>query len=257
METVMTRPLYGKFAWAYDLIIVGAISRQCDFIEEMLVQHAILSGSKILDAGCGTGNYSIELARRGYAVTGLDVSKELVSVARRKSQDSPSLLTFEVSDILKLSPAPRFDAVLCRGVLNDVIDDESRREIFFSFAGSLYRGGVLLLDVREWNSTRLRKMKESLFEKSLETYRGKLNFRSVTRFNDKTRQLIISERFTIEKGDVKSSCKNDFVMRCWTKEELHSNLLEAGFRSIMYFGDYVHDISVGSTDRIVAVASLK
>ncbi|GAF72648.1 unnamed protein product [marine sediment metagenome] len=257
METVLTRPLYRKFAWAYDLIIVGPISRRCDFIEEMLFQHGILPGSKILDAGCGTGSYSIELARRGYAVTGIDVSKELVSVARRKPQDSPLLLTFEVGDILKPSSMPRFDAVLCRGVLNDVIDDESRRKAFFSFAGSLHRGGILLLDVREWNSTRLGKMEEPLFEKSLETHRGKLNFRSVTRFNDKTRQLIISECFTIEEGDAKSSFEYDFVMRCRTKEELHSNLTEAGFRFIKYFGDYAHDISVGSTDRIVAAASMK
>lgn len=198
METVLTRPFYGKFAWAYDLIIVGPISRRCDFIEEMLFQHGILSGSKILDAGCGTGSYTIELARRGYVVTGLDISKELVSVARRKPQDSPLLLTFEVADIRKLSPVSRFDAVLCRGVLNDVIDDESRRKAFFSFAGSLRRDGVLLLDVREWNSTRLRKMKEPVFDKSLETHKGKLNFRSVTRLNDNTRQLITSERFTIE-----------------------------------------------------------
>lgn len=257
METVLTRPLYGKFAWAYDLIIVGPVSKRCDFIEEILFQHGILSGSKILDTGCGTGSYSIDLAERGYAVTGLDVSEELVSVARRKAEDSPLLLTFEVADILKLSPMLRFEAVLCRGVLNDVIDDESRRKALFSSASSLRSDGVLLLDVREWNSTRLRKTKEPVFEKSVETHRGKLNFRSVTRVNDKTRKLITSERFIIEKDGAKSSYEYDFVMRCWTKEELHSNLLEAGFRSIMYFGDYAHDISVGSTDRIVAVASMK
>ncbi len=257
METALTRPLYRKFAWAYDFIIVGPISKRCDFIEGMLFQHGILSGSKILDAGCGTGNYTIELARRGYAVAGLDFSEELVSVARTNAEDSSLILKFEVADILKLSPVPRFDAVLCRGVLNDVIDDDSRRKAFFSFADSLRRDGVLLLDVREWNSTRLRKMKEPVFEKSLETHKGKLNFRSVTQLNDNTRQLITSERFIIEERGAKSSYKYDFVMRCWTKEELHSNLLEAGFRSIKYFGDYAQDISVGSTDRIIAVASMK
>jgi len=257
MESILRRPFYTEFAWAYDLIIEGPISSRCDFVEDVLSQRGVLFGSKILDAGCGTGSYSIELARRGFIVTGLDISAELISEAKKKSGDNPLPLTFEVDDVLKLSSAPKFDGILCRGVLNDMTDDISRQGAFFSFARALRKGGVLILDVREWNSTALRKAKEPTFEKSVETDRGKLTFRSATQLDDKTRQLIVSECHTVTKDGVETVSEYDFIMRCWTKEKLHNNLVKAGFGSIVYFGDYDRNIPMGSTDRMVAVASLK
>ena len=257
MESILRRPFYTEFAWAYDLIIASPISSRCDFMEDVLSQRGVLSGSKILDAGCGTGSYSIELARRGYRATGLDVSTELISEARKKSGDTSLSLTFEVGDILKLSSTSKYDGILCRGVLNDITDDISRLGVFFAFARALREGGVLTLDVREWNSTALRKAKEPIFKKSVETDRGKLTFRSVTQLDDKTRRLLVSERHTLEKDDLEIVSEHDFIMRCWTKEELHTHLASTGFGSVVYFGDYDHNIPIGSTDRIVAVASLK
>lgn len=257
MESILRRPFYTEFAWAYDLIIAGPISSRCDFMEDVLSQRGVSSDSKILDAGCGTGNYSIELSRRGYIVTGLDISKELISEARKKLGDLSLPLTFEVGDVLKLSSVPEYDGILCRGVLNDITDDISRQEVFLSFGRALREGGVLILDVREWNSTALRKIKEPVFEKSVETDRGKLTFRSVTQLDEKTRRLLVSERHTLKKDDAEIVSECDFIMRCWTKEELHTHLANAGFGSIAYFGDYDRNIPVGSTDRIVAVASFK
>ena len=257
MENILRRPFYREFAWAYDLIITRPVSSQCDFIEDMLSQRGVLPNSRILDAGCGTGNYSAELARSGYITKGLDISTELVSEATRKFGDISLPLTFKIGDVLELSSEPKYDGILCRGVLNDITDDISRQEVFFSLAHALRKDGVLILDVREWNSTALRKAKEPVFEKSVETDRGKLTFRSVTRFEHKTRWLLVSERHTLEKDDVEIVSEYDFTMRCWTKEELHTNLANAGFGSIVDFGDYDRNIPTDSTDRIVAVASLK
>jgi len=226
-------------------------------VEDALSQRGVSSGSKILDAGCGTGRYSIELARRGYIVTGLDVSRELLSEARRKLGGLSLPPTFEVGNLLKLSSAPRFDGILCRGVLNDITDDAGRQEAFFAFARALRKGGVLVLDVREWNSTALRKAKEPVFERTVETDRGKLTFRSTTRLDDKARRLLVSERYTLEENHVAIVSEYDFIMRCWTKEELNGNLANAGFGTIVCFGDYNRNIPVGSTDRIVAACSLK
>ena len=47
-----------------------------------------------------------------------------------------------------------------------------------------------------------------------------------------------------------------FVMKCWTQEELQTNLTQAGFKSIKLMGGYSNSQPAGSTDRIVALASL-
>ena len=51
---------------------------EVDFVLELLELPA---GASILDVGCGTGRHAVELARRGYAVTGLDLSSEMLRVA--------------------------------------------------------------------------------------------------------------------------------------------------------------------------------
>ena len=52
--------------------------REVDFLLEEL---SLQPGDSILDVGCGTGRHSIELAKRGYAVTGLDLSSEMLARA--------------------------------------------------------------------------------------------------------------------------------------------------------------------------------
>jgi S-adenosylmethionine-dependent methyltransferase len=77
----------------------------------------------VLDAGCGQGTQAIRLARAGYDVTAVDVSDELLELARTTAEDgataNPMRLRFERADLLDLPAAyaGRFDVVCCHGVL--------------------------------------------------------------------------------------------------------------------------------------------
>ena len=105
----------------------------------------------------------------------------------------------------------------------------------------------------EWH--RAQKDTRTRVRKAGPTERGTLAFRSVTQLDHAARQLLVAERHCIEKNGEKAVAQYDFVMRCWTQEELHAHLTDAGFGSIAYFGDYDQDKPIGSTDRMVAVAS--
>ena len=59
---------------------------ETDFIEAIFGRHAQVSPKTILDLGCGSGGHILELVRRGYDVTGVDCSTEMLSLAKRKSQ---------------------------------------------------------------------------------------------------------------------------------------------------------------------------
>ncbi len=251
--TETRRPFYTEYAWAFDLLIDRPVRKECAHIAAWLVDRGILPGAPLLDAGCGTGRYAIELARRGYDVHGLDLSPELIEVATAATPSSPVRVSFAVGDISVLSSA-RYGGILCRGVLNDVIDDSAREAIFAAFATALTPGGVLILDVREWGASAERKAREPLFRKRVSTDRGELTFTSVTMLAPDTRSLLIAERHELSReGDTRVS-DHEFVMRCWLREELDALFAQHGFGDVRYFGAYDPAIELGATDRMVAVA---
>jgi SAM-dependent methyltransferase len=249
------RPFYSEYAWAFDLLIDRPVRKECGAIAAWLVERGVLPGATLLDAGCGTGRYAIELARRGFIVHGIDRSTALIDVARRSVEQSSASPSFAVADILDL-PAGGCQAILCRGVLNDFVDDSERAAVFGRFARALEQKGVLILDVREWGASAARKRHEPLFRKRVETDRGTLTFTSVTELDPETRQLVVSEEHILAHDDETRSSRFDFVMRCWTRDELASALGRAGFGSVAWFGAYDAAVEAGSTDRLVAVAQL-
>jgi SAM-dependent methyltransferase len=249
-----SRPFYGEYAWAFDLLIDRPVAQDCAAITAWLSERGVLPGATILDAGCGTGRYAGELARRGYAVEGVDRSPELIETARQSVRGDASV-SFRVGDILAL-PAARYDGILCRGVLNDFVNDDARQSVFASFASALRRPGVLILDVREWEATRVRKQREPVFRKSVFTDRGRLTFTSTTELDRERQQLLLSETHTLVNDAGEHSSDYRFVMRCWTRTELEAVFERGGFGSVAYFGAYNPAVHAGATDRLVAVAQL-
>ena len=254
MQRMDRRPFYTDFAWAFDLLIDRPVVKECAVIVTWLIDRGVRPGAPLLDAGCGTGRYSIELSRRGFVVHGIDASPELIAEATRAAGTTGSV-SFKVGDILAL-PANRYDAILCRGVLNDFLEDDDRSNVFVGFARALRPAGVLILDVREWEPTALRKAREPLFRKRVETARGKLTFTSVTRLDPANRRLLITERHTLDDGREEHSHDHSFVMRCWERDELLSHLQACGFTSLDWFGAYDPAVLPRSADRLVVVGQL-
>jgi SAM-dependent methyltransferase len=253
MNEAPRRPFYAEYAWAFDLLIDRPVRKECAVITAWLIDRGILPGSEILDAGCGTGRYAIELARRGYVVHGVDLSPDLIDIARRAIGASTGRVSFGVGDIAHL-PTSRYAAILCRGVLNDIIDDTGRDAVFAAFAEALQPNGALILDVREWAVSVERKNREPLFRKRVSTGRGELTYTSVTMLDPENRQLLISERHElIDRGEERVSDYH-FVMRCWEREELNGLLARYGFGKVSCFGAYDPGVATGATDRLVAVA---
>ena len=249
------RPFYTDFAWAFDLLIDRPVARECGVIVTWLIERGVRPGAVLLDAGCGTGRYSIELSRRGYVVHGIDASPELIAEANRAAGTRSGSASFTVGNILAL-PANRYDAILCRGVLNDFLKDSDRHDVFVGFARALRPAGILILDVREWEATALRKAREPLFRKSVLTDHGKLTFTSVTQLDSENQRLLISERHTLGDGREERWYDYSFVMRCWTRDEVQFHLRTCGFTSVDWFGAYDPAIVPGSADRLVVVGQL-
>ena len=84
--------------------------REVDFLIEEL---SLSPGGSVLDVGCGTGRHSIELARRGYSVTGLDLSREMLARAGATAEAAGVKVDFVRSDAAQFSLPERYDGAIC------------------------------------------------------------------------------------------------------------------------------------------------
>ncbi len=117
---------------------------ECDFIEKELDFNKNL---KILDIGCGTGRHSIELAKRGYDVTGIDLSDSLLKKARQKSEKFDLAVSLLKCDARSLPFNSEFDVaiMLCEGAFPLMETDEMNFKILENARNALrYTGGKFI-----------------------------------------------------------------------------------------------------------------
>lgn len=113
----MTKPWNPEEYDAWYKTPLGALS---DKLEKELVFSFIDvdAGDAVLDVGCGTGNYTIELAKRGADVIGIDSSEEMLAWARIKAQKADIEASFMAADATNLPfPDSSFDIVISNGLL--------------------------------------------------------------------------------------------------------------------------------------------
>lgn len=94
----------------------------------------------VLDAGCGTGRVAIELYRRGVDVVGVDVSRSMLAVARRREP----AITWVEADLAALQLDRTFDVVVLAGNVPLFCAPDSRAALVGACAAHVAAGGVLI-----------------------------------------------------------------------------------------------------------------
>lgn len=129
--------LFENYAEKYDneVFTAGTLG-ECDFIESELNYNRKL---KILDVGCGTGRHAIELAKRGYSVTGIDLSASLLEKARQKALAAGVDVEFLNHDARNLPFNEQFDVaiMMCEGAFPLMETDEMNFDILKNVSQAL------------------------------------------------------------------------------------------------------------------------
>ncbi|MBV9928923.1 MAG: class I SAM-dependent methyltransferase [Acidobacteria bacterium] len=108
---------------------------------EFLARHLPANCRVALDVGCGTGAFSRRLAKTSERVLALDLSPNMVGVARERSAQFPNI-EFKVADVLKLElPSERFDCVASIATLHHL----PAASVLQKLKRALKPGGVLLI----------------------------------------------------------------------------------------------------------------
>jgi len=140
---------YDNFAQYYDVL-----TKNIDYgemalkFQKLILQSKTSENNILLDLACGTGSLSVEFAKLGYDVIGVDISDQMLSAAIEKKYDNELDIQFILQDMRKLDLYGTIGAVVCGldslnhlSCLGDVAKVFQRASLFTE------KGGVLVFDM--------------------------------------------------------------------------------------------------------------
>lgn len=202
-------------------------------------------GAEILDMAAGAGRHAISFAKRGFDVTAVDLSENLLKVAKENAKSGDIKINFVHSDIRKFNPANKFDIVLNLFTSIGYFDSDEENFAIFKKAYLLLKdGGYFVLDYFNRNF-----LENNLVPSSIETKNGtEINQNRTIRGNRIIKEIIIRKN---------GSTKNFFEsVRMFSYNELQSELKKTGYKIISTFGDLDGKAFVLETSpRVIIIAS--
>lgn len=224
---------YDALASSYDALMAdGAYRRRADFLERLFRKSRIPVCS-VLDLACGTGTIACLLAERGYRVTAVDGSEEMLAQAAAKAAglESPPLFIHQAMPRLRLLQ-PVDAAVSTLDSLNYLTRTRDLRETFRRVYRWLRPGGQFVFDVN--TPCKLRRMDGQMYmdetEESFCVWR--------TFFSEGTKACTYQvDLFRLREDGAWERDFEEHRERAWEAEELRRYLAEAGFAEITITGD--------------------
>lgn len=222
------------------------ITGQIDGVERFL---CLEPRSRVLDLGCGSGRRTLELARRGHRVLGIDPSERVLAVARQSARAERLNVHFLKADPRQISYKNDFDAVLALsssfGRLPQERDDE---RALASILRSLKPGAKLLLDLinKEWL---MRHFEPNSWEQPREGH-GEVVLEQVS-FNFETGRLD-NHRTVVSKDGTRTPAP--ISLRVYTLTEIKALLARVGLSYARSWGGFDGSAYGMDSPRLIVLA---
>lgn len=197
-----------------------------------LIQRTIptYSREKILDLACGAGRHSIELARRGFDVTGIDLSSYLITEAKKSARTSPEQglkVKFEIKDMRDFNYLGKYNLVVNLFTSFGYFEnDEENFSVIQNVWNSLAPSGYFVLDFL--NPVYLEK---NLVKRTVNKYEGMVVVQT-----RKIENGFVEKKIKITEG--KETSEHYERLRLFKDKEFTSMFKRAGFKIIKRVGDY-------------------
>ncbi len=219
---------YQIIAEYYDDIFAPSPS-QAAFVNERL--HP---GATYLDLGCATGSLAISLAELGHQCIGVDLSADLLTIARKKINDCPDSIRLEQMDIMHISsvfPANEFDAVGCFGNTLSHLPPQRVPSLLSAVKNVLKPQGLFFIQIVNYDRLVNKGLSAlpSIENDAIRFERKYLNFDGNSPF---TFEATLTVHHT---GDIHFVNETLYPMR---QSDLTRQLTTAGFTDVEYFGNY-------------------
>jgi SAM-dependent methyltransferase len=220
------------------------IKKEVAFIKRTL---NLQKGTKILDLACGHGRHLIPLARAGYQMTGLDLSRKALALLIKNAKKTKVKVRIVQSDMRKIPFKNEFDAAINMFTAFGYLEnDQENFKVLKAAAKALKPGGKFLIDIsnRDWIQTHFQ-------TKSWQRV-NKLVMLEERKYDPKTHRNVVKIQILDSKGVWH---KTIHKVRMYSLAEMKQNLARVGLKIIKLFGEtYNHQKFTKKSRRLVILA---
>ena len=223
-----------------DFIDADKTIKECEFINKAC---ELKPGSKVLDLACGHGRHALILSKYQYNVTGIDINRDFIELAKYKASEQNLNIHFIVDNILNINYKEEFDGILLLYNSFGFLDGQDARKLMQKLKSALMRTGKILIDlrnretaIRNWNSCQVTEKGQDLMIDRLSFH---LNNGTVT-----NRRIYIKDNVRYD---------TPFTMQLYNLSEFSALIETLELRIVKVFGNWDKSAFTEDSPRIIAI----
>lgn len=242
---------YRDFAFVYDELMNEVdYNGWVKYIED-IIKNENAKVQNILELACGTGNLTIPLTKKNYDIAGIDISEEMLSVAREKAEKEGVELVLLQQDIAQLDfDITNLDCVLCAcDGFNYITYDDDLENVFTKTYELLKEDGIFIFDISSFY-----KLSTILGNNMYGENRDDIAYMWQNYFDDEENLVEMELAFFIKDEFEKfERFEEVHQQRAYTEDEILDMLKSSGFKNIKVYGDFTFEAPKQDSQRIFFV----
>ncbi|HLR64524.1 MAG TPA: class I SAM-dependent methyltransferase [Pseudogracilibacillus sp.] len=229
---------YYQLASWYDELMHHVPYENWIHLTEEIMKEYDVQGKTIVDLGCGTGDLAIHFAKKGYHVTGVDLSEEMLTYGMQKQMEEKVNVHWIQQNIVELEGFSNVDVFLSYlDVVNYIRSQADLKELFFRVYNSLTDKGLFIFDVHDQAFA-----KNELMNHSFVDHTEDVTYVWECEGNEETGEMTHYLSFFVKDGDGRyerfDEVHHQYVLSLDVYEKL---LKESGFSKIVKIKNYSRD----------------
>ena len=230
-----------------DLQLTGDTAAWGPYILGLITDYCKAEGKTVTDLGCGTGVITNFLASKGFEVTGVDLSPDMLAIA--SSGDETGTVSWICADITSYEGPSCGCFISTMDTIGHITDKDSLAKMFASVAGLLEEGGIFILD-----ATTKHHFEDTLGENVFYEDYDDFTLLWVNHY-DKENKINHAELtlFELCEDDLYERYDGELTARCYSSEEIEEMAKSAGLKTYAMFGDLNREEPSDKDERIFYV----
>lgn len=243
--------MYSDFSLVYDLLMGDVdYSKWADYIEAIFDRYAV-KPELILDLACGTGSLTLELAKRGYDMIGIDISPEMLNRAVEKADLCGVSPLWVCQDMRSFELYGSVDTILCTmDSLNYIVDVNDMRAVFRLAGNYLNPGGLFIFDLNTPY-----KFEHIFADNIFYEVRDDIAYLWQNRYNTESKICDFDLTFFVrETGDLYKRLEEKQKQRAWSYDEIQSAVYGSGLKLAEVFDAFAFNKPSQTAQRCFYIA---